>query len=99
MKKILLFMLVMVFVIHCTIALKNEKSSFQIVPFGEGGQHKMTYDRRQRPQAVLIGDEIHMFACPDDVAVLPLGGVEALRKIPGHPMAASAGPSSASSNV
>lgn len=46
-----------------------------------------------------IGDEIHMFACPDDVAVLPLGGVEALRKIPGHPMATSAGPSSASSNV
>lgn len=46
-----------------------------------------------------IGDEIHMYACPDDVAVLPLGGVEALRKIPGHPMAVSAGPSNASSNV
>ncbi|MHA1638071.1 MAG: ABC transporter ATP-binding protein, partial [Candidatus Thorarchaeota archaeon] len=38
-----------------------------------------------------IGDEIHMFACPDDVAVLPLGGVEALRKVPGHPMAQTAG--------
>lgn len=33
-----------------------------------------------------IGNEIHLFAPRNDVMVLPLGGVDALRKVPGHPM-------------
>jgi hypothetical protein len=39
---------------------KSEEESYQLIPFGEGGQHKMTYDRRMRPQAVFMGDEIHL---------------------------------------
>jgi hypothetical protein len=38
----------------------DKKESYQLIPFGEGGTKKMTYDRRQRPQAVLMGDEIHL---------------------------------------
>ncbi|MBT3385124.1 MAG: exo-alpha-sialidase [Prolixibacteraceae bacterium] len=41
-------------------AQKSEEESYQLVPFGEGGQHKMTYDRRMRPQAVVMDDEIHL---------------------------------------
>jgi len=40
------------------------------------------------------GDSIHLFAPTDEVMILPVGGVEALRKVPGHPMAESAPPSS-----
>ena len=47
-------------VIFISCAQKSEKVSYQIIPFGEGGQHKMTYDRRMRPQAVFMGDEIHL---------------------------------------
>ncbi|UCE09769.1 MAG: ABC transporter ATP-binding protein [Candidatus Thorarchaeota archaeon] len=39
------------------------------------------------------GDEITFYAPVRDVMVLPLGGVHALRKIPGHPMASAEGPS------
>ena len=38
------------------------------------------------------GDPIHLFAPQDEVMILPIGGVEALRKVPGHPMAESAPP-------
>ena len=40
------------------------------------------------------GDTIHLFAPSAEVMILPVGGVEALRKVPGHPMADSAPPSS-----
>jgi multiple sugar transport system ATP-binding protein len=45
------------------------------------------------------GDDIHLFAPQDEVMILPLGGVDALRKVPGHPLALAPAPSSASSNV
>ena len=35
------------------------------------------------------GDEIHLFAPRPEVMVLPVGGVEALRKVPGHPLASA----------
>ena len=38
------------------------------------------------------GDPIHLFAPKDEVMILPVGGVEALRKVPGHPMSESAPP-------
>ena len=38
------------------------------------------------------GDPIHLFAPQDEVMILPVGGVEALRKVPGHPMAESTPP-------
>ena len=37
------------------------------------------------------GDRIHLFAPSDEVMILPVGGIEALRKVPGHPMATSEG--------
>jgi len=35
------------------------------------------------------GDQINLFAGAIEVMILPVGGVEALRKVPGHPMASS----------
>ncbi len=45
------------------------------------------------------GDDIHLYAPTDEVMILPVGGVDALRKVPGHPLALAAAPSSASSDA
>ncbi|MFW9963788.1 MAG: ABC transporter ATP-binding protein [Candidatus Sifarchaeia archaeon] len=45
------------------------------------------------------GDDIHLFAPIDEVMILPVGGVDALRKVPGHPLALAPAPSSVSSDV
>lgn len=45
------------------------------------------------------GDSIHLFAPADEVMVLPIGGVEALRKVPGHPMFESKPPSNVETSV
>ena len=45
------------------------------------------------------GDDIHLYAPSDEVMILPIGGVDALRKVPGHPLALAPAPSSASSDV
>lgn len=37
-----------------------EKNAFSVVPFGNGGQVKMIYDRRLRPQAVFTNNKIFM---------------------------------------
>ncbi|NHJ14447.1 MAG: ABC transporter ATP-binding protein [Candidatus Thorarchaeota archaeon] len=42
-------------------------------------------------------DQIEFFAPRREVMILPEGGVEALRKVPGHPMSTSAPPTTASS--
>ncbi len=39
------------------------------------------------------GDNIHLFAPSDEVMILPVGGVDALRKVPGHPLALAEAPS------
>ncbi|KXH76048.1 MAG: hypothetical protein AM326_07930 [Candidatus Thorarchaeota archaeon SMTZ-45] len=39
------------------------------------------------------GDDIHLFAPTDEVMILPVGGVDALRKVPGHPLALAPAPS------
>ncbi|MHA2425821.1 MAG: ABC transporter ATP-binding protein [Candidatus Thorarchaeota archaeon] len=41
-----------------------------------------------------IGDTINLFVQKHEVMVLPLGGVEALRKVPGHPLFEAPAPSS-----
>ncbi len=46
---------------------------------------------------VKIGDELHLYAPVRDVMVLPLGGVHALEKVPGHYMARQTAPTTASS--
>jgi iron(III) transport system ATP-binding protein len=45
------------------------------------------------------GEEIHLFAPRPEVMILPLGGVEALRKVPGHPLAEAAAPTTATSSA
>ncbi len=45
------------------------------------------------------GDDIHLFAPSDEVMILPIGGVDALRKVPGHPLALAPAQSSSSSDA
>lgn len=55
------FLAAVLLCIVCISCSQNiEKKSYQLIPFGDRGQHKMTYDRRQRPQAVIMGDDIHI---------------------------------------
>ena len=42
------------------------------------------------------GDKISLFAPQSEVMILPIGGVEALRKVPGHPLSMSEPPSTPS---
>ena len=35
---------------------------------------------------IKIGDSMRLYAPRSEVMVLPIGGVEALRKVPGHPL-------------
>jgi hypothetical protein len=37
-----------------------KEPAMTVVPFGNGGQLKMIYDRRQRPQAVYMNDRVYM---------------------------------------
>ncbi|MHA2433701.1 MAG: ABC transporter ATP-binding protein [Candidatus Thorarchaeota archaeon] len=46
-----------------------------------------------------IGDKVTLHAPQSEVMILPVGGVEALRKVPGHVMATSKPPSKVPSNV
>ncbi len=45
------------------------------------------------------GDDIHLYAPTDEVMILPVGGVDALRKVPGHPLALAPAPSRISSDA
>ena len=45
------------------------------------------------------GDDIKLYASSSEVMVLPLGGVEALRKVPGHPLISAETPTKASSSA
>ena len=38
----------------------QRKTDFSVVPFGSGGQLKMIYDRRQRPQAVYMNHKVYI---------------------------------------
>jgi len=55
-----LFTLALICIVSGSCSLSDQERDYQVLSFGEGGQHKMTYDRRQRPQALLMGDEIHI---------------------------------------
>jgi multiple sugar transport system ATP-binding protein len=48
---------------------------------------------------IKVGDNIHLYSPTDEVMILPVGGVDALRKVPGHPLALAPAPSIASSDV
>ena len=54
------FSILSIFVITNLFAQNTTQKDVLLIPFGEGGQHKMIYDRRQRPQAVLVENNIHI---------------------------------------
>ena len=56
--KIFLGIICTAFIIPFSIAQKIEKVNYDILPFGEGGQIKMLYDRRQRPQSVFLNGKV-----------------------------------------
>ncbi len=46
---------------RCAKAMTRiQKSNYKILPFGVGGQMKMLYDRRQRPQSVYLNGKVHL---------------------------------------
>ena len=58
--KTLLLVLTMVYVSPCSMAQMRETSNVRMVSFGNGGQIKMLYDARQRPQAVFLNNKLHL---------------------------------------
>jgi hypothetical protein len=59
-KKIVLGIICSVLITSFSIVQKVEKSNYEILPFAEGGQIKMLYDRRQRPQSVFLNGKVHI---------------------------------------
>ncbi len=46
---------------HGAPHMENARDAgIEVIPFGEGGQLKMIYDRRQRPQAIYMNDQVYM---------------------------------------
>ena len=39
---------------------RRQEADQLLVAFGQGGQIKMLYDRRQRPQSVYLDDKVHI---------------------------------------
>ncbi|MDX1285065.1 MAG: BNR-4 repeat-containing protein, partial [Draconibacterium sp.] len=46
--------------IHTSFSQQVELKNYEVLPFGEGGQIKMLYDRRQRPQSVFLNGKVHV---------------------------------------
>ncbi len=57
-KKVPLSILVIALVIPLSNAQDIDKPDLQMFSFGEGGQIKMLYDRRQRPPSVYLNGKI-----------------------------------------
>lgn len=87
MMKIFLGIICMLFITTFSNAQKVEDSKYQILPFGEGGQIKMLYDRRQRPQSVFLNGKVHIVFNAD-------GEKGALGKSKTKPMAVTYDPAS-----
>lgn len=47
-------------IVPCSYSQKVEKTNYQTLSFGERGQIKMLYDRRQRPQSVYLNGKVHL---------------------------------------
>lgn len=60
MKKSLISLGVLICLVSLALAEKDGTSGSHLFPFGEGGQIKMLYDSRQRPQAVCLDGKIHL---------------------------------------
>jgi len=57
-KKILLSLIIIAIINPFSFTQKDEKSDYEIFSFGEGGQIKMLYDRRQRPQSIHLNGKV-----------------------------------------
>jgi len=60
MRKLALTFISLLFVVTFSFAQQVEKPNYQTMSFGEGGQIKMLYDRRQRPQSVYLDGKVHL---------------------------------------
>ncbi|MEM8565465.1 MAG: BNR-4 repeat-containing protein [Bacteroidota bacterium] len=60
MKNVSLFYLAIIVLPQFACSQGNEGISVKIEEFGDNGYHKMIYDRRQRPQAVVIKEKVHI---------------------------------------
>jgi len=60
MRKAFLSLFTIALIISPLIALESQGQDFVILPFGERGQIKMTYDARQRPNAVFLNGKVHL---------------------------------------
>lgn len=58
--KPLLFLVAIALIVPVSHAQKIEANGVELFAFGAGGQQNMSYDRRQRPQAVLIGNIVYI---------------------------------------
>ena len=60
MKNIVLIFITILFAVPVSFAQKIEMKDYQILSFGDGGQIKMLYDRRQRPQSVYLNGKVYI---------------------------------------
>jgi hypothetical protein len=60
MKESLIIFLFGVLLISGSCAQETERTGDQLLSFGEGGQIKMLYDRRQRPQSVYLNGMVYI---------------------------------------
>ncbi|MDX1286408.1 MAG: hypothetical protein R3182_15435, partial [Draconibacterium sp.] len=60
MNKIFTLILIIIISVQFSFSQKVEKKRFQTFEFGERGQIKMLYDRRQRPQSVYLNGKVHI---------------------------------------
>ena len=59
-KFILYSIIVSALSVPMAIARKAETPGTRLLTFGEGGQIKMLYDRRQRPPSVYLNGKVHI---------------------------------------
>jgi hypothetical protein len=85
MKTMLSFILLSMCCIATSVAEEKRGPSSRVVTFGGGGQVKMLYDRRQRPQSIYLNGKVHI--------VFNGGGEKgATPKAPTRPMAVTYDP-------
>jgi len=58
--RLFIFFILILFTIPFSFSQKIKKINYQTLVFGDGGQIKMLYDRRQRPQSVYLNGKVHI---------------------------------------
>ena len=80
MRKIISYIIILVGVL--TQLAASDLTSYELHSFGEGGQNKMMYDRRQRPGAVYLDGKVF-------IAFNAGSDAKAKRRAPTQPMVVS----------